>query len=141
MSGAIELALASVHASLEAKLSARVVSRSFLADLASADAADLRAGVLCVVNQGGGNFADYRGREGELAQLEVTVVGYVLVDEDAPPATVEQAELALLQDVLDWVKDPGALRPLDAVYPVSFVQSQQMEHPYGWVALKLRVHS
>ena len=67
--------------------------------------------------------------------------GYVLLSEDAEPVEVEQAELALLQDVLDWCTAPGAVRPLNAVYPLDWTQSAQLEVPYGWVALKLDVRT
>lgn len=139
--GAIENTLVALHASLAAKLPDHLVSRSFLPDIALAHAEDLRQGALCVVSRGGDDFAQHRGREGELATLDVAVAGYVLVEEDAPLAAVEQAELALMQKVLDWVKDPGTVRPLDAVLPVGFTQSQQLEHPYGWFVLRLRVQS
>lgn len=142
MSNAHETALAMLHASLAAKLTGtRVVQRSFVPDLALADEADLRTGLLCLVNEGGADFAQYRGREGELAKLDVACVGYVLVDEAAAPVATEQAELALMQDVLDWVKDPGTPRPYSSVLPQSFTQSRQLEHPYGWFVLKLLVHT
>ena len=54
---------------------------------------------------------------------------------------IEQAELALLQDVLDWCTAPGTVRPLNAVYPLDWTQSAQLEHPYGWVALRLDVRT
>lgn len=135
-----EQALAAIHASLAAALPARVVSRS-LADPASASDEDLRAGLLCLVSRGGGDFANTRGREGQLGRVNAYLVGYVRVDEGDEPAAVEQAELALLQDVLDWCTEPGALRPVNAVYPMDWTQSAQLEHPYGWVALRLDVRT
>ncbi len=135
-----EQALAAIHASLAAALPQRVVSRS-LADPASASDEDLRAGLLCLVSRGGGDFANTRGREGQLGRVNAYLVGYVRVDEGDEPAAVEQAELALLQDVLDWCTEPGALRPVNAVYPMDWTQSAQLEHPYGWVALRLDVRT
>lgn len=133
-----EQALEAIRASLADKLPQRVVTRSLI-DPANASAEDLAAGVLCLVNRGGGDFANTRGREGQLGRGNTFLVGYLKVAEDAEPLAVEQAELALLQDVLDWCTEPGALRPVDAVLPMDWTQSAQLEHPYGWVALRLDV--
>lgn len=135
-----EQALEAIRASLAAKLSSRVVTRSLI-DPANASAEDLRAGVLCLVSRGGGEFANTLGREGQLGRVNAYLVGYVRVAEDADPLEIEQVELALLQDVLDWCTEPGALRPVNAVYPLDWTQSAQLEHPYGWVALKLDVRT
>lgn len=138
MTSPANTALQAVADSLAAKLPARVVGRSLLADVGMADQADLRAGVLCVVAEGGGGFATHRGREADMGTLDFWVVGYVLVEEDQPPAAVEQAELALLQDVLAWVAEPGAVRPRNGVYPQTVKLSQQLEAPYGWVSVQMQ---
>lgn len=133
-----DTALQAVADSLAAKLTTRVVSRSLLADVALAAEADLRAGLLCVIAEGGGGFPTHRGREADMGTLDFYVVGYVLVDEPDKPAAVEQAELALLQDVLDWVAEPGAMRPRNGVYPQTVRLSQQLEAPYGWFVLQVQ---
>ena len=138
MTSPANTALQAVADSLAAKLPTRVVGRSLLADVGMADQADLRAGVLCVVAEGGGGFATHRGREADMGTLDFWVVGYVLVDENQPPAAVEQAELALLQDVLAWVAEPGAVRPRNGVYPQAVKLSQQLEAPYGWVSVQMQ---
>lgn len=138
MTSPANTALQAVADSLAAKLPARVVGRSLLADVGMADQAHLRAGVLCVVAEGGGGFATHRGREADMGALDFWVVGYVLVEEDQPPAAVEQAELALLQDVLAWVAEPGAVRPRNGVYPQTVKLSQQLEAPYGWVSVQMQ---
>lgn len=141
MSNQVDTALETIKTSLAAKLSARVVTRS-LVDPAAAKAADLKAGLLCLVAKGGGEFANYRGREGDLAHVQATLVGFVKVDDKGTtPLSVEQAELALLQDVLDWVKEPGAIKPVNTVLPLDWQQSSQLEHPYGWFALRLDVRT
>lgn len=131
-------ALQAVSDSLAAKLTTRVVGRSFMPVVADCPADELRAGKLCVVADEGAGFATHRGREADLGVLDFVVIGYVLVDEDLPPAAVEQAELALLQDVLDWVADPGAVRPRNGVYPQAVKFSRQLEAPYGWVAMHMQ---
>ena len=138
-SNTIETALAGIEASLKAKLPLRTVQRSLLLDPGSHDLDALKSGVLCLVNGGGGRFANYRGREGQLGHARLGVVGFVAVAEDAAPVAVEQAELALLQEVLGWVKEPGMPRPWDTALPGDFRQSGQIEFPFGWFVLELDV--
>ena len=133
-------ALEAIRAGRAAKLPSRVVTRSRI-EPAGASPDDVRAGVLCLVSRGGGDFANTLGREGQLGRVNAYLVGYLLVAEDAEPIEIEQAELALLQDVLDWCTAPGTVRPLNAVYPLDWTQSAQLEHPYGWVALRLDVRT
>lgn len=129
--------LDAIVASLAAALPLRYVQRS-LVDPANAARAQLLAGLVCVVSEGGGGFANYRGREGDLGTMNVRLVGFVQVAEGSLPADVECAELALLGDVLLWVNTVG-VPGLDVVYPGDWVQSKQLEHPYGWLALALEV--
>ena len=135
----LDTALEAIKTSMAAQLPHRVVSRSLLLDPMSADEADLRKGVLCLVNGGGGKWANYLGREGQLGQANLSIVGFVLVDEASAPVDVERAELALLDDVLGWVHNPGLPRPVNSVLPLEFRQSGQLEHPFGWMVLTLNV--
>lgn len=124
-------------ASLAAALTLRHVQRSLI-DPANETPERLQAGVLCLVNEGGGGFANYRGREGDLGHMNVRLVGFVQVAEGTEPADVERAELAVLGDVLTWLSTT-AVPGLDVVYPGDWTQSKQLEHPYGWLALALEV--
>lgn len=133
-----DAALEAIKASLAAALPLRHVQRS-LANPASLERAKLLAGVVCVVSEGGGDFANYMGREGDLGHLQVSLVGFLQVEEGTLPEAIELAELALLQDLLDWTRDTGAIDPADSALPTDFTQSKQLEHPYGWVLLKLDV--
>lgn len=130
-------ALDAIEASLFSTLKDRHVERG-LVDPAAADHQRLLDGIVCIVGNGGGNFANYMGREGQLGRMGVVIVGFLRVEENTKPVDIERAELKLLQELLDWTtypNNPG----LNAVLPVDFRQSQQLEHPYGWVALSLDV--
>lgn len=133
--------LDAIAASLATALPARYVQRS-LVDPASETRERLEAGVLCLVAGGGGSFANYRGREGQLGTMSVSLVGFVRVPDKSLPEAVERAELALLGEMLQWVAagDPslGGVG-LDVVYPTDWTQSRQLEHPFGWVVLGLQV--
>ena len=95
--------------------------------------------MICLVAGGGGQFANYRGREGQLGHASLGVVAFVKVPEDSEPVAVESAELAVLADVLAWVKAPGMPRPFDSALPKDFRQSKQMDHPWGWIVIELDV--
>lgn len=132
-----DAALEAIRVSLAAALPSRYVQRS-LVDPSTVPSEKLRAGLLCVVSEGGGDFANYMGREADLGHMQVRLVGFVMVDESAEPVEVERAELALLGEVLLWLntaKVPGT----DTVYPGDWSQSKQLEHPYGWMVLALDV--
>src|SRR3990167_8762196 len=129
--------LDAIVASRAAAMPTRFVQRS-LVDPANALAAQLLAGLVCVVNEGGGDFANYRGREGDLGKIDVRLVGFVKVDEGTVAADVERAELDLLGSLLLWV-NTTAVPGLDVVTPGDWTQSKQLEHPYGWLALALTV--
>lgn len=126
-----------IKASLGTAMASRHVVGS-LVDPAGESAARLLAGVVCVVSTGGGGFANYRGREGQQGTIKVTLVGYLQVAESTDPEAIQQAELALLGEFLGWVSS-SAIAGLDTVIPGDWMQSKQLEHPYGWVALELKV--
>lgn len=132
-------ALEGIKASMAAALPHRVVQRSLVLDPANHDPDEMEKGVICLVNGGGGRFANYRGREGQLGHATLGVIGFVKVNEGEPAEAVEKAELALLADVLAWVKAPGMPRPFDSALPQEFKQSRQMDHPYGWIVIELDV--
>lgn len=133
-----DAALDAIEASLFAKLTTRKVQRSLIADPASASSADLEAGIVCLVSEGGGGFVNYRGREGELGVIRAALVGFLKVAEDSLPVAIETAELQLLNELLDWVQSPNGPVGM-TVSPKEFRQSKQMEHPYGWLLLGVEV--
>ena len=129
--------LDAITASLATALPLRNVQRS-LVDPANESAERLLAGVVCVVSEGGGKFANYRGREGDLGTMHVRLVGFVQVAEGTTPADIEIAELTLLGEFLRWISTT-AVPGLDALYPGDWAQSKQLEHPHGWLVLALTV--
>lgn len=115
----------------------RTVTRTLI-DPANAKTQELKAGIFCLVVEGGGNFADYVGRAADLGEMTVRVVGFVQVAEKATPADVESAELAMLGDLLRWI-NAGGVAGLDTVSAGNWTCSKQLEHPFGWLVLELKV--
>ncbi|MBV7454300.1 hypothetical protein KW843_07445 [Acidovorax sp. sif1233] len=134
-----DAALDGIQASMQAAMPLRIVQRSLVLDPLNADQDALARGVVCLVNGGGGQFANYRGREGQLGHAALGVVAFVRVPEGSAPVDVEAAELAVLADVLAWVKAPGLPRPFDSALPKSFRQSRQLDFPWGWIVIELDV--
>ncbi|MBL8387008.1 MAG: hypothetical protein JNK17_02105 [Hydrogenophaga sp.] len=132
-----DAALSAIESSLFAKLSTRKVQRSLI-DPATAQEEELLAGVVCMVSVGGGGFVSYRGREGELGLIRLSLVGFLKVAEDTAQSAIETAELNLLNELLGWVQDPNGPVGM-TVSPKAFRQSQQLEHPYGWLVLDVEV--
>lgn len=126
------LALLAAH--LAAALPLRIVTRS-LKDPANHSADDLAAGVLTLIALGEGNYPNLNGRIGLDGRGKAALIGHVKVGEKDEPLAVEQAEMALYEDVLGALRTgAGLLRCLDIN---DFRQSGQIEHPYGWIAIEL----
>ena len=123
--------------SLAAAMPERYVQRSLVVP-GTVARKKLQAGLVCVVSQGGGQFVNLIGRAADLGTVNVGLVGFVAVEDKSEAAEVERAELTLLGEVLNWANtSPGA--GLDVVEVLDWAQSQQLEHPFGWLVVKLAV--
>lgn len=98
----------------------------------------LTAGVVCLVSQKGGNFANRLGREAQQGTISAFLVGFLQVAEGTTSDAIERAELALLREFLAWMA-AGGIAGVDSVLPIDWKQSAQLEHPFGWVVLELKV--
>ncbi|HYE71573.1 MAG TPA: hypothetical protein VD932_08640 [Aquabacterium sp.] len=127
-----------LKASLAAAFPAATVQRDLPQDVMAIAAAKLQAGVLCLVVDGGGDFGNYYGREGELGHVQVNLIVFLQVAENTAPSAIEVAELNWLDSLLTWC-GTGPFAPASDVLPQDWTQSKQLEHPYGWLILKLDV--
>lgn len=136
-----DLALQAIADNLAAALPARYVERN-LVDPAGQTLERLQAGIFCLVAEGGGSFANYMGREADLGAVNARLVCFTVVESDSPPVAIERAELAMLMDALGWIHAPGPAgygAGVSSILPEEWAQSKQLEHPYGWVVLSLRL--
>lgn len=98
----------------------------------------LVAGVLAVTLRGESGWATYRGREAQLGTLQVVIVGQLRVAENVERGAVEDAEIALANEIKGFLA--GVLpAPLRACVATGYAQSGQMDFPYGWVAFECEV--
>lgn len=128
-------ALEALKAGLAAAMPARVVTRDLLS-FDQRQESDLLAGVLTVVTNREGRYANYRGREAQMGRLNVVVVGQLKLAEDALPSEVEDAEFAFVEQVKDFL---AGILPVEAIDLLETRFSGQMEAPYGWFAMDWEV--
>lgn len=122
---------------LSAAMPLRIVGREFR-PLAQRRAEELLKGVVTLVNRGEDKYANYLGREAQLGALDVLLIGQLKVDDKASPLDVERAELALAEEVKAFLRAPLPAGVVDC-QAQSFVQSGQLEAPFGWVVFELEV--
>ncbi len=128
----------SLQTSLAAALPGWNVQRQ-LCDPGNETKERLQAGVLCIVAAGGGEFANWSGREGELGTMDLTVVGFKQIyGKDKTSQDAEDAELELLAQLLGWTGQLFA-DPITAIKPERYRQSQQLAFPIAWLALDIKV--
>lgn len=132
--------LALLAAQLAAACPTRVVTRSLRDHVMHKDS-DLLKGVLTLLAVGEGNYQNLIGRIGLDARAKAVLIGQLRVPEadengeKTEPLAIEQAELALFEDVLAALRaGTGVLRCIDVT---GFRQSGQIEHPFGWIAVEL----
>lgn len=129
--------LTALASGLQAALPARQVSRSFR-PLAQRAVAELEQGVLALVGLGEGDYANYRGREAQLGTVSALLIGHLIVAENAEPVAVEEAELALAEEVKAFLR--GTLPAgVTSCLATGFKQSGQLEFPRGWIVFQLEV--
>lgn len=119
---------------LEAAFPTRIVTRDLL-DFSLRKTADLEAGIYSLVSQSEGSYQNYSTREGMDGKQRILLVGQILLGEDVLPSVIEDAEFSLVDEIKGFLRtrDPR----LAQLFMNGFKQSQQMEAPYGWVAIEL----
>jgi len=128
--------LDSIVTQFQALAPARTITRDFKAftDPSLTDA-ELTAGRITLKLAGVENYSNEVGLVMAHGTAKLVIYGQVKVAEDADGRALEEAEFALLEDVeaLAAALDPGLT---GALMPTRHTQSQQLEHPYGWVAVE-----
>ncbi len=124
-----------VLAALAAALGTRVVTNS-LQSIESQSAADLAQGVVMLVSVRERSYSRGLGMAATKGLQEFLLVGHLRVAADAPPSAIEDAEMALIEELKAFVR--GGVSGM-SVRLGEVRQSQQLDHPYGWVVAHLDV--
>lgn len=126
--------LALMQSSMAAAMPARAITRD-LKDFSDRASAELSAGVFTLISKGEGGYRNYNGREAMDGRHRMLLVGQIQLGEDAAPSAVEDAELAMIEDVKAFMRALPV--GLCSVVMTGFTQSGQLEVPYGWVVIEL----
>lgn len=135
--GTPDLTLEALRTGLAAALPSRLLSRDFV-PLARRPQEELLQGVLTLINRGEKGYANFMGREAQLGKLDVLLIGQLMLPGNPTGLDVEQAELAMAEEVKNFLKAPlpaGVRECLSS----GFAQSGQLEVPNGWIVFDMEV--
>lgn len=123
-----------IKTTLAAALPSRVVTRDFL-DFTDRKDADLLAGIYTLMSGGEKDYQNLLSRHAMDGQQSILLVGQFRVAEGAASSAIEDAEFAMVDEIKAFARAlPDSLCQLNML---GFRQSQQVDHPYGWVAIDL----
>ena len=124
---------AALFASMQSALTTRIIKRSLLHFDAHA-AGEIEKGVVMMLSDGESQYSDKLGMTALHGKQGLLMICHLKVSETSAPLAIELAEMALIEEIKDWVRQ--------GVSGVSFEiesaqHSRQLEHPYGWVVVKI----
>ncbi len=80
------------------------------------------------------NGSDYNGELSLAGGIHnLLLIGFIRVEDDTEPEVIEKAELSLLEEFGDFLDSDDNC----GLEMLSWQQSKQLEHPYGWVLVSL----
>src|SRR3990167_426890 len=128
----ISTRMALIKTLLAAALPLRIVTRDLL-DFGQRTNTELTAGIYTLVSNGEGGYENLNGREAMDGTQRILLVGQVQLGEDVVPSAIEDAELAMVDEIKAFLR----ARPSTIVqlYMTGFRQSKQMDAPFGWVSI------
>ena len=131
---AIGTILDSIVTQFQTVAPSRTISRTMV-PFAELPDADLTAGRFTLKMGGAENYQNQVGLAMAYGTAKLVIFGQIKVAETASGEALEEAELLMLEDVkaLAEALDPGLT---GALMPQRHQQSQQLEHPWGWIAVE-----
>jgi len=69
---------------------------------------------------------------------DIVIIGQIRLVESATGVAVETAESQMFAQISDWLNSPID-DEINCLEVISMTQSQQLETPYGWIAIKIEV--
>lgn len=121
-------------AALLAAGATRYVTRKFR-DFSLRSQAELDAGIYTLVSRGEFGYQNLGGRRAMDGGQTMRLIGQFQLAEDAGGDEIEDEEFVMVAEVKAFLQAlPAAICQLEAK---GFRQSEQLDHPYGWVAFDL----
>ena len=129
-----------LHASMDSFMDGREVSRELktMPELEDAPYQELAAGRFTILSTGLGETRNIPGNAVSGGTWSITVIGQIKLNEDCTGAEIEDAEFAMFADLEAWLNSPID-DEINCIEAVRMTQSQQLEKPYGWIAVNLEV--
>ena len=116
----------------------RTVTRS-LKDFSQRRASDLKCGIYTVVSHGEAGFENLRERAAMDGRHRMLLVGQIQIEEKEEPEAIEDAEFVMIEEIKTFLRDlPPTLACLEMT---GYVQSAQVDAPYGWFQADLEMMS
>jgi hypothetical protein len=113
---------------------ARVVTREYK-DRNLLSAPDLAAGTYAVLSRGERGYENLPQRKAMDGTQDILVAGQFQLAETATGTDIEDAEFTMVEEWKTFVRAlPAGMCRLEMI---RWAQSQQIEHPNGWVAISL----
>jgi hypothetical protein len=133
-----EALMAAAAADLQARYPDRIVLRG-RQDPGLLGDARLRRGVFALTAEGTEDWLKFLLHDGEYGTTSFVVVAYIKIEELSTTEDVERAESVLEDELLQWcqaIKPP----PLDALYPRQCTYSTGVDHPAGWLVMRMEAN-
>jgi len=131
---ALSIRMNAIKSTLAGMYPSRIVTRD-LKDFAARPLLELKRGIYTVLSASEGNYSHYLGGMTRDGEHRVLVVAQLAVAETALPSETEDAEGVMIDEIKAFTRN---LPPeLGSLTLTSWRQSQQLDHPYGWVAFDM----
>jgi hypothetical protein len=124
---------AAIVASMTAALASRIVKRSLL-HFDGHEPGEIEAGVVMAISDGESEYSTKLGMTALEPKHGLLLVCHLKVDETSPKLAIELAEMALIEEIKSWVR-AGVSGMAFEIEDTK--HSRQLEHPYGWVVVKI----
>ncbi len=126
-----------IKVALKAAAPTKTVTRSF-EDLRDSDSDDLMVGVFSIISGGESGFKSFDHQRVCEGKQEIIIVGQKLLHEGAKGVDVENAELAMINDITTMLNS-HLTADIQSLKLKRYEQSRQVECPFSWVVCFLEL--
>lgn len=125
--------MAAIFSSLQSTLTARILKRGLL-HFDQHEAGEIESGVVMAISDGESDYSENLGMTAKDGKHGLLIICHLKVAETSAKVAIELAEMALIEEIKSWVR--AGVPGMDFEI-ITAQQSRQLEHPYGWVVVKI----